>query len=102
MKKEEQKLVGYIVYEIWTYKVRSGKDGPWSTDIIDPHVNWKKKIYTSYASAQNAVKDIEERNRSSKTAIVPIYADRVDLDIVQEVWKELKNEVNKLNQNKDE
>jgi hypothetical protein len=102
MSKEEQKLVGYIVYDIWTYNVKRQKDGPWLTEVIDPEVHWKKKIYTSYTSAQNAVKDIMERDRSSKPVIIPIYADRTDLDLVQQKWKELKDEVETLNQQKDE
>jgi hypothetical protein len=104
MSKEEQKLVGYIVYDIWTFNTSSDKGQTWEKQVIYPEVHWNKKIYTSYASAENAVKDIVGKNNIHKAVIVPVYANRTDLNTVQQTWKELKDEVGIINknQNKDE
>jgi len=102
MNKEEQKLVGYIVYDIWTFNTSSDKGQTWEKNVINPEVHWRKKIYTSHASAESAVKDIVGKNNIHKAVIVPIYADRTDLNLVQDAWKELKDEVETLNQQKDE
>ena len=100
MNKETQKLVGYIVYDIWTFKVGYDKN-PVELELrtIDPDVHWKKKIYTTYTAAQNAIKDIMGSSGLHKAVIVPIYADRDDLNKVNDEWKELKITINKLNKN---
>jgi TPP-dependent indolepyruvate ferredoxin oxidoreductase alpha subunit len=103
MNKEDRKLAGYIVYEIYTYRVSEDRGVTWKTRVPTPEVHWKKKIYTTITDAKNAVKDIHERtNEVNRAVIVPIYTDRTDLNLVQDAWKELKDEVETLNQNKDE
>jgi hypothetical protein len=45
MNNEEQKLVGYIIYDIWTYQTSSDRGETWQTQAIIPEVHWKHKIY---------------------------------------------------------
>lgn len=99
MNNEEQKLVGYIVYDIWTFGTSSDKGITWEKNVIQPHVHWRKKIYETLTSAENAVKDITGSDNLHKAVIIPIYANRSDFDVVRETWKELKEEVNKINNN---
>ena len=99
MNNEEQKLVGYIVYDIWTFNTKRPQDTKWEKNVIQPHVHWRKKIYETLTSAENAVKDITGSDNLHKAVIIPIYANRSDFDVVRETWKELKEEVNKINNN---
>jgi hypothetical protein len=80
MSDKEQKLVGYIVYDIWTYRTKSPQDENYKHQVIIPKVHWKKKIYTSLSSAEEAARHLEGENRLAKAIIVPIYANREDLD----------------------
>lgn len=97
----EQKLVGYIVYDIWTFLTKSPEDTEWETNVAQPSVHWRKKIYTSLSNAEEAARHIEGKNRLSKAIIIPIYANREDLDNVKKGYEDLKEQVDKLNQNKD-
>lgn len=101
MNENEQKLVGYIVYDIWTYRTKSPQEENWKHQVIIPEVHWKKKIYTSITSAQEAVRHIERENRLAKAVIVPIYANREDLNQVKKGHQELTERVNQINQSID-
>ena len=98
MNKEEQKLVGYIIYDIWTYKTRSGKGEAWQINAITPEVHWRHKIYITEASANEAARHIIGKDENlHKAVIIPIYADRSDLDMVGDEWNHLKNIANDIN-----
>lgn len=97
MSKEGQKLVGYIVYDIWTYRTKSPQDENWKHQVIVPAVHWKKKIYVTLSSAEEAARHLEGENRLAKAVIVPIYANREDLDQVKNGHKELKEKVERIN-----
>ena len=99
MDNKEQKLVGYIVYNIWTYKHKGREDTEWTTAAISPEVHWKKKIYLTLSSAQEAAKHMKERESLSTQIIVPLYANYDDFNKVNEGYKELKVEIEKLNNN---
>jgi hypothetical protein len=96
---KEQKLVGYIVYNIWTYKRKGREDTEWKTAAISPEVHWKKKIYLTLSRAQEAAKHMKERESLSTQIIVPLYANYDDFNKVNEGYKELKTEIEKLNNN---
>lgn len=102
MSDKEQKLVGYIVYDIWTYRTKSPQEENWKHQVILPEVHWKKKIYTSITSAKEAARHLEGENRLAKAIIVPIYANREDLNKVKEGHKELKERVEQINKEIDE
>lgn len=98
---EEQKLVGYIVYNIWTYKTKGPNEGEWRNQTISPEVHWKKKIYLTLSRAQEAAKHMKEKESGmndgawdSEQIIVPLYANREDLNRVSEGHRELKNRIN--------
>ena len=95
MSREGQKLVGYIIYDIWTYQTRSHQDEKWEHQVITPEVHWKKKIYLTLKSAQEAAKHLEGKNLA-KAVIVPIYANYEDLNKVKDGVNELKTEIEKL------
>ena len=100
MSKEEQKLVGYIIYDIWTYKTRSGKGETWQIHPIAPEVHWRHKIYLTEASANEAAKHIIGQDNLHKAVIIPIYADRDDLIIVKDEWNHLKDIISDINEDK--
>jgi hypothetical protein len=97
MNKEEQKLVGYIIYDIWTYKTRSGKGETWQIQAITPEVHWRHKIYLTEVSANEAARHIIGQDNLHKAVIIPIYADRDDLNMVRDEWNHLKNIANDIN-----
>ena len=98
MDKEEQKLVGYIIYTIMTFKTKGPQDTEWKPIVASPTVEWKKKIYLTEANAKEAAKHIEENQFDNRKAvIVPIYANRIDLDMVRETWKKTEEEVKRIN-----
>ena len=101
MKDKEQKLVGYIVYDIWTYRTRGPQESEWTSQVIQPAVHWKKKIYLSLNSAEEAARHLEGENRLAKAIIIPIYANREDLYRVREGHREFKERVELLNKNTD-
>lgn len=100
MNKEEQKLVGYIVYDIWTYKTSSDGFKTFKIHAIPPEVHWKHKIYLTEASANEAAKHIVGQDNLHKAVIIPIYANRDDLNMVKEEWNHLKNIVSDINEDK--
>jgi hypothetical protein len=102
MSDKEQKLVGYIVYDIWTYMARSSQDENYKHQVILPEVHWKKKIYVTLSSAEEAARHLESKNRLTKAIIVPIYANREDLNKVKEGHQELKERVEQINKEIDE
>ena len=87
MERENQRQVGYIIYEI--YVLQSEWQGETQSHITSPSVSWKKKIYETLASAQEALAHIEQ-NEWRHGIIVPIYANLEDLDKASEKFKELK------------
>jgi hypothetical protein len=100
MNKEEQKLVGYIIYNIWSYRTKGPRDADWKHQVASPEVEWKKKIYLTEASAKEAAKQIEENSHDlsfQRPVIIPIYANRSDFDAVRERWNEAKEEADRLN-----
>jgi hypothetical protein len=98
---EEQKLIGYIVYNIWTYRTKGPDEVEWRYEAIFPEVHWKKKIYLTLSRAQEAAKHMKEKESGmndgawdSEQIIVPVYANREDLNRVSEGHRELKNRIN--------
>lgn len=91
METENQKLVGYIIYEIYvlSHEFRGEK----GVTVVSPEVSWKKKIYTTITAAEEALAHIE-KHEWRNGVIVPIYANREDLDGVSEKFKELKHKNN--------
>lgn len=96
---EKQKLVGYIVYDIWTFKSKGPEDPNWQHHVITPKVHWRKKIYTQLSHAEEAAKHLEGHNRLAKAIVVPIYANKKDLDNVKKGHKELTERVEQINKN---
>jgi hypothetical protein len=91
MKTENQKLVGYIIYEIYAFSHEfRGEKG---VTVVSPEVSWKKKIYTTITAAEEALAHIEKHDWRSGV-IVPIYANLEDLDKVSEKFKEIMEEKN--------
>jgi hypothetical protein len=101
MSKEEQKLVGYIIYDIWTYKTSSDKGKTWQFQSSAPEVHWRHKIYLTEASANEAAKHIIGQDNLHKAVIIPIYADRDDLNMVRDEWVHLKNIASDINNSSD-
>jgi len=99
MNNKEQKLVGYIVYNIWTFKHKGREENEWKTEVVNPEVHWKKKIYLTLSRAQEAAKHMKEREVLSTQVIVPLYVNYDDFNMVKEGYKELNAEVQKLNNN---
>ena len=98
MNKEERKLVGYIIYDIWTYRVSSDHGKTYQIHPIAPEVHWRHKIYITEASANEAARHIIGKDENlHKAVIIPIYADRSDLDMVGDEWNHLKNIANDIN-----
>ena len=97
MNKEEQKLVGYIIYDIWTYRVSSDHGKTFQIHPIAPEVHWRHKIYITEASANEAARHIIGKDNLHKAVIIPVYADRDDLDIVRDEWNHLKNIATDIN-----
>ena len=91
MKTENQKLVGYIIYEISvvSYEFRGEK----GTTVFSPEVSWKKKVYTTITAAEEALTHIEQHDWRNGV-IVPLYANLEDLDKVSKKFKEIKKENN--------
>jgi hypothetical protein len=91
MERENQILVGYIIYEI--YELKSEWQGETQHHITSPSLSWKKKIYQTLTSAQEELTHIEQ-NEWRHGIIIPIYANLEDLGKASEKFKELK-EINK-------
>ena len=100
MNKEEQKLVGYIIYDIWTYTTSSDRGRTLQIQAITPEVHWRHKIYLTESSANEAARHIIGKDNLHKAVIIPIYADRDDLNMVKDEWDHLKNIANDINNNK--
>jgi hypothetical protein len=94
MNKEEQKLVGYIIYDIWSFKTSLDRGKTWQTQTIIPEVHWKHKIYLTEASANEAAKHIKGKDNLHKAVIIPIYANKNELNKVKEEWNQLKQIIN--------
>ena len=98
MNKEEQKLVGYIIYEIDSYRASYDKGKTFQIQLTTPEVHWRHKIYITEASANEAARHIMGKDENlHKAVIIPIYADRSDLDMVGDEWNHLKNIANEIN-----
>ena len=91
---EDQKLVGYIIYDIWTYNTSSDRGQTWQTQAIVPEVHWKHKIYLTEASANEAAKHIIGKDNLHKAVIIPIYANKNELNKVKDEWNQLKQIIN--------
>lgn len=87
MKTGNQKLVGYIIYEIYvlSHEFRGEK----GVTVVSPEVSWKKKIYTTITAAEEALAHIEKHDWRNGV-IVPLYANLEDLDKASEKFKEIK------------
>lgn len=91
---DEQKLVGYIIYDIWTYKHKGKEENEWKTEAIIPEVHWKKKIYLTLSRAEEAAKHMKERNGyDSEQIIIPVFSNREDLNRIEEGYKKLKSRI---------
>jgi hypothetical protein len=94
MNKEEQKLVGYIIYDIWSLKTSLDRGETWQRQTIIPEVHWKHRIYLTEASANEAAKHIKGKDNLHKVAIIPIYANKNELNKVKDEWNHLKEIIN--------
>ena len=91
MKIEDQKLVGYIIYEIYVFPHEfRGQKG---TTVVSPEMSWKKKIYSTITAAEEALAHIEQHEWRNGV-IVPIYSNLEDLEQVSKRFKEIKEENN--------
>jgi hypothetical protein len=91
---KEQKLVGYIIYDIWTCGVSHDRGETWQKQTIIPEVHWKNKIYLTEASANEAAKHIIGKDDLHRAVIIPIYANKDELKAVKYEWDHLKEIIN--------
>lgn len=94
MNNKEQKLVGYIIYDIWTLGVSHDRGETWQKQTSIPEVHWKHRIYLTEASANEAAKHIIGKDNLHKVVIIPIYANKDELNKVKDEWNHLKQIIN--------
>jgi len=90
MEKEKQKLVGYIIYDTFTYKVSMDYGETYEKKISHPEM--RRKVYSTLGMAQEAMENIK-KCYNSNAYIVPVYADLSDLDEVKRDYNELKKSI---------
>ena len=91
---KEQKLVGYIIYDIWTFGVSHDRGETWQKQTSIPEVHWKHRIYLTEASANEAAKHVKGKDNLHKVVIIPIYANKEELNKVKDEWNHLKQIIN--------
>jgi hypothetical protein len=90
MEKEKQKLVGYIIYDTFTYKVSMDYGKTYEKKISNPEM--RRKVYNTLGMAQGALENIK-KCYDSNAYIIPVYADPIDLDKMEKDYIELKKSI---------
>lgn len=87
------KPIGYIIYQIWDMKWKWTDDDDWNVEPVSPIPEFKKRIYTTEASAKEAVEQMLKHNNGDQNFqyfILPIFTPEEEYAKVFEVFKERK------------
>ena len=92
---EGVKHLGYVIYHFWDMQV-THLDGEKETLVSQPHLTYRKRIYSDLQSAEEAVAQMKTPDTSNTDYfIMPIVTRKGEYDRMIEAWKRRKEEHDK-------
>lgn len=88
------KPIGYIIYMFWDMKWKWSGDKDWTVEPVSPMPEFKKRIYSTEASAKEAVEQMQKHNGDEyQYFILPIFTQYEEFDKIKDAYFKRKEEL---------